>query len=171
MRQFWPFKAKIWPFLAKIDSFESFSPITSNLRYESSYFLYGSCSYSFLWKSHVLDAWTILKCQNLAPIISFSLYLSKMVADLSSFSTSLNLTLSGEPEPYCVLFFNKAHAPNKVSLDNFSSHNKQFCQFSLKIGLKSPVFSKNWTTTIENLPINFFDLVPLKSCFNVLESQ
>ena len=45
------------------------------------------------------------------------------------------------------------------SSDNFSSHNKRFCQFSLKIGLNSPVFSENWTRscrTMENLPVNFF---------------
>ena len=49
------------------------------------------------------------------------------------------------------------------SSDNFSSHNKCFCQFSLEIAFKSPVFSESWTRscrTIENLPVNFFDLVP-----------
>ena len=49
------------------------------------------------------------------------------------------------------------------SSDNFSSHNKRFCQFSLEIAFKSPVFSENLTRscrTIENLPVNFFYLAP-----------
>ena len=50
--KFWPFKTKIWLFFAKIDSFESFWPITSKRRYESSKFLYGSCSYGVFWENH-----------------------------------------------------------------------------------------------------------------------
>ena len=49
------------------------------------------------------------------------------------------------------------------SSDNFSSNNKRFCQFSLEIGLNSPVFSENWTRscrTIKYLPTSFFYLVP-----------
>ena len=37
------------------------------------------------------------------------------------------------------------------SSDNFSSHNKRFCKFSLKIGLKSPVFSENWTRSCRTM--------------------